>query len=142
MKQLAVEPDGILFGYTAVKGRTYKSMNYHRQPGLRPDKTKWNSNISREEECNYFEQCETRDWLSQSGDYWWVAADARAAVGLTGERVAFFPMCQNHPGPWHGYPVSPDMDRDYEVPSELIRRWEEEGLIGPIVAKRMRRGVI
>ncbi len=127
MAQLAVEPDGIVFGPTALSGRTYKSMNYHRQPGLRPDKTKWNPEISRREEYAFFEQSEARGWLSPAGDYWWVATNARMAVGLTGERIAFFPICHNLPGPWHGYPVSPNTDRDYEVPSELIDRWEEHG---------------
>ncbi|UPJ52973.1 hypothetical protein IVB30_17615 [Bradyrhizobium sp. 200] len=140
MTQLAVESDGIVFGYTAGMKRTYKSMNYHRQPKLKPDKTKWDSAISRPAEYSYFEQCEAKSWLSQSGDYWWVSQDALTTVGLGGERLAFFPICHNHPGPWHGYPVSAISDRDYEVPKELIEKWEDDETIDDLIAGRMRKG--
>jgi hypothetical protein len=139
MAKLEVHADGILFGYTAKK-RTYKSMNYHRQPKLKPGKTIWQSAISREAEYNYFEQCEANVWLSSSGDYWWVSKEAKIAVGLNGERLAFFPVCRNEPGPWHGYPVSAISDRDYEVPNELIDIWEKDQTIDDLIAGRMRKG--
>ncbi|MBB5046266.1 hypothetical protein HNR60_001011 [Rhodopseudomonas rhenobacensis] len=140
MQKLAVEPDGIVFGYTAGKKRTYKSLNYHRQPNLKRGKTIWHTAIAREAEYTYFEQCEAGDWLSPSGDYWWVSKDATTTVGLSGERLAFFPVCSNHPGPWHGYPVSAISDRDYEVPHELIDKWEDSAIIDDLVAGRMRKG--
>lgn len=140
MAQLAVEPDGILFGYTACKQRTYKSLNYHRQPNLKPKKTKWDSSISRDDEFGYFDQSESKAWLSSSGDYWWVSKEAKTTVGLAGERLAFFPPCNNHPGPWHGYPVSALSDRNYEVPDELIKKWEEDETIDDLIAGRMRKG--
>src|SRR3954447_2840209 len=115
MPQLSVDPDGIVFGYTAKKKRTYKSLNYHRQLKLKPDKTKWASSVSPADEYSYFERCEDKDWLSTSGDYWWVSIYAALTVGHMGERMAFFPVCTNHPGPWHGYPVSAIADRNYEV---------------------------
>jgi hypothetical protein len=140
MAQLAVEFDGIVFGYTAGSKRTYKSLNYHRQPNLRPNKTKWDTAISREDEYGYFEQSEVSAWLSLSGDYWWVSERAATRVGLKGERLAFFPICHNHPGPWHGYPVSALSDRDYEVPSEVIEKWENDEIIDDLIAGRMRKG--
>ncbi len=63
-------------------------------------------------------------------------------MGLAGERMAFFPACGNHPGPWHGYPVSAASNRDYEVPGELVDKWEDDKVIDEIVAGRMRKGKI
>lgn len=142
MAQLAVDPDGILFGYTAGMGRSYKSMNYHRQPTLKPNKTKWDPSVSLPQEYGCFEQSEADNWVSASGDYWWVATNASIVVGRTGERIAFFPACPNHPGPWHGYPVSPTSNRSYEVPDALIEKWEDSGVIDDLIAKRMRSGKI
>ena len=139
MARLAIEPDGIVFGHTS-KGRTYKSLNYHRQPKLKPGKTIWDSSVSRDAEYGYFEHSEDKEWLSSSGDYWWVSKNAKLAIGLNGERIAFFPICHNHPGPWHGYPVSPISNRDYEIPSELIDKWENDDTIDDLIAGRMRKG--
>ncbi len=140
MTQLAVEVDGILFGYTDAKKRTYKSLNYHRQPNLKPSKAKWDSSIGRDVEYAYFNHSETQAWLSASGDYWWVSKGAKTTVGLNGERLAFFPVCSNHPGPWHGYPVSALTDRNYEVPGEVIEKWEADETIDDLIAGRMRKG--
>jgi hypothetical protein len=142
MAQLAVESDGIVFGYTAGKKRTYKSMNYHRQPKLKTGKAKWSPTVSREAEYNCFEVSEGGDWISSSGDYWWVSKDASIKVGRSGEKLAFFPACANHPGPWHGYPVAPMSDRNYEVPQALIDKWEDDGVIDDLIARRMRGGKI
>jgi hypothetical protein len=141
MVQLAVEPDGIVFGYTA-KERTYKSLNCHRQQNLKPNKSKWASSISREEEYGCFDRSENRAWVSSSGDYWWVSEGAKTTVGVNGERLAFFPVCNNHPGPWHGYPVAPRDNENYEIPEDVIQAWEAAGVIDDLVAARMRRGKI
>ncbi len=142
MVQIAVDPDGIVFGYTAGKKRTYKSLNYHRQPKLKPGKTLWCSSIARAAEFTYFDQSEKEGWLSASGDYWWVSPKADVVVGLNGERMAFFPACDIHPGPWHGYPVSALSNRDYEIPTDLIEKWEDNKAIDDLTATRMRKGKI
>lgn len=124
MAQLAVEVDGILFGYTDANKRACKSLNYHRQPNLKPSKAKWESSIGRYVEYYYFSYGEAHVWLSASRDYWWVSKGAKTTVGLNGERLAFFPMCSA--GPWRGYPVSALTDRNYEVPGEIIVKWEAD----------------
>lgn len=141
MAKLAVESDGIVFGYTKASGRSYKSMNYHRVR-IKPGKTLWATSVSRLEEYAIFDESDDKGWSSMQGDYWWVSKDAGGVVGEHGERVAFFPRCHNHPGPWHGYPVSAIDDRDYEIPEDLIERWEADDVIDDLVAGRMRRGKI
>jgi hypothetical protein len=140
MQQLKVEHDGILYGHTTNQ-RLYKSLNYHRSLSGRP-KTLWSPDVQRLAEAQFFDISDTAQWCSQSGDFWWVANDAGLSIGQGGERLAFFPRCQNQQGPWHGYPVSPNSDTNYEVPGEIIKEWEDRGTINRIWARRMRRGRI
>ncbi|MGJ5020369.1 hypothetical protein [Bradyrhizobium oligotrophicum] len=149
MKKLDVQSDGTVFGYTREKskshppgGRTYKSLNYHRQSKLKPGKTIWSKNLSLEDEASLFDSSDFCGWLSVRGDLWWVGSNAGVVVGVRGERVAFFPRCDNHPGPWHGYPVAPSDDESYEIPEDVIRIWEADKTVDNLTAKRMRRGKI
>lgn len=147
MHRLTVESDGIVFGYTRRPttppgGRTYKSMNYHRHSNFKQGKTIWHSGFPVSQEPIAFDESDFEQWVDGSGNLWWISRGATTAVGAKGERLAFFPVCQNHPGPWHGYPVSPRDDEAYEVPPNLIMCWETAGLINKITAGRMRRGKI
>jgi len=142
MSQLTVESDGIVFGHTANEKRTYKSLNYHRQAKQKRGKTIWATAIKPETEYAIFEESEVSKWLSSSGDYWWVSKGAKTIVGLGGERLAFFPFCSNHPGPWHGYPVSPSSDPNYEVPKALVDKWEDDHRVNDVIAGRIRKGKI
>lgn len=117
-------------------------MNYHRQVNHRPRKSIWAKSLSVVAEAQLFDESDFQGWLSARGDLWWVALNADLVVGLRGERVAFFPMCKGHPGPWHGYPVAPKDNDDYEIPKEVIEAWEAAEIVDDLVARRMRRGDI
>lgn len=148
MHRLSVESDGIVFGYTRRQakqpggGRSYKSMNYHRHGGFKRGKTIWHSNFSVISEAQAFDESDFNQWVDPDGQLWWVSKDAKVTLGVNGERLAFFPACSNHPGPWHGYPVAPANDENYEVPEPLITTWEKSGVVDELVAGRMRKGKI
>lgn len=148
MQTLSVESDGIVFGYTRRQaslpegGRTYKSMNYHRHPGFKRGKTIWHPTFPVASEAQAFDESDYGPWEDSRGHLWWVSQNAKVTLGLKGERVAFFPACPNHPGPWHGYPVAPANDENYEIPETLIAMWEQNGIVDDLVAGRMRKGKI
>lgn len=148
MKKLSVQSDGIVFGYTRRQsnspagGRSYKSLSYHRQAGYKRGKTIWNRQVSVTEEAKAFDDSDFEQWQDADGHLWWVSPGASVIVGANGERLAFFPRCSNHPGPWHGYPVAPKDDENYEIPEDLIATWELNGVVDELVAGRMRRGKI
>lgn len=148
MQRLRAESDGIVFGYTRREsttkagGRTYKSMNYHRQSGYRPGKNIWHPSFAVSREPVAFDESDFARWEDARGNLWWTSAGAAMMIGTKGERIAFFPACANHPGPWHGYPVAPRDDEDYEIPEQLITLWESAGVVDDLVAGRMRRGKI
>ncbi|MES2449635.1 MAG: hypothetical protein V4610_03615 [Pseudomonadota bacterium] len=118
-------------------------MSYHRQK-IKAGKTLWAPAIAVAEEADFFETSDDRIWSCDGGNHWWIAKDGARIVGKLGERVAFFPRCGNHPGPWHGYPVSPANDEHYEVPEEVISKWESgtRPWIDDLVAGRIRKGKI
>lgn len=139
MLQIRIESDGIVFGYTRKNKRSYKSLNYHRRL-VKPGKTQWSQTITRETESSYFDESDYESWCSEEGHHWWISKDAAVRIGNRGERIAFFPCCENHPGPWHGYPVSAIEDHNYEVPEELVSQWQDGGTIDDLAAARLRRG--
>lgn len=140
MNRLAAESDGIVFGFTSRNARTYKSMNYHRHK-IKKNKTLWSPTVAVTEEAGFFNASDDGVWSCHAGNYWWVSENAVKVIGQLGERVAFFPRCDNHPGPWHGYPVSVTNDEHYEVPEEIISEWEsgKNPRIDDLVAGRMRK---
>jgi hypothetical protein len=143
LQRLAAEIDGIVFGYTSRNDRTYKSMNYHRNK-IKAGKTLWSKTVSVSEEADFFDTSDYKIWKCDQENYWWISQNASRVVGNFGERVAFFPHCGNHPGPWHGYPVSPSNDEHYEIPEEVVSTWEagDKPRIDDLVAGRIRKGKI
>jgi len=148
MEFLHSESDGIVFGYTRRQSNTsegglsYKSMNYHRHSGYKRGKTIWNSDFPVSQEPIAFDESDFARWMDSAGNLWWTSNGAATKVGANGERVAFFPKCANRPGPWHGYPVSPRDDENYEIPEQLIREWQTKNIIDDLIACRMRKGKI
>lgn len=147
MQRIRADGDGTLFGFTKLNDRTYKSMNYHRKQ-IKRGKNLWGDGVPVAEEPLLFDTSDERLWHCDQGNYWWISRDGDRVVGVLGERVAFFPHCGNHPGPWHGYPVSPMDDDNYEIPEEVIQIWEKEfvneneDFIDDLVLDRIRRGKI
>ena len=141
---MAVESDGVVFGFTTLNRRSYKSMNYHRQGKFKRGKTLWASEVGVAEEPMFFESSDANGWSCAADNYWWISANGVRAIGALGERIAFFPRCGNHPGPWHGYPVAPSNDENYEVPEEIIAMWEagEKPWVDNLIAGRIRKGKI
>ncbi len=143
MERLRAESDGIVFGFTSRNARTYKSMNYHRAK-IKSGKTLWAKAVSVPDEADFFEVSDEKIWKCNDNNYWWISYNATRVVGELGELIAFFPYCRNHPGPWHGYPVSPANDVYYEVPEEVVSAWEagDTPWIDDLVAGRIRKGKI
>lgn len=129
-----MEVDGFLFGPNN-SGKTYKSLNYHRN-APKPGKSRWSEGFSRDEEYQLFCVCDAENWACVDGNYWGTR-DGIFALGTTQERFSFFPLNANPLVPWHGYPIK-GSSRDYRVPESIIELWLKAGKINGIIAKRIR----
>lgn len=129
-----METDGFLFGPN-VSGKTYKSLNYHRN-APKPGKSLWNSDFTRENEFDLFCMCDETNWRCTNGNYWGTL-NGKYILGTTEERFSFCPSNANPLVPWHGYPIR-GSSRDYRVPDEIIEMWLVAEIIDGITAKRIR----
>ena len=143
MQKIAAQGDGVVFGVTSRHGRTYISMNYHRH-SFKKGKTLWHQSVAVPDEAEFFDTSDDKMWECKQGHYWWIDQGGKRVIGAGGEFIAFFPHCPNHPGPWHGYPVSPRDDEHYEVPEEIVLKWESgtNPWIDDLIAGRIRKGKI
>lgn len=129
-----METDGFLFGPND-SGKTYKSLNYHRN-APKPGKSRWSETVSRDEEYDLFCVCDKENWSCVDGHYWGTL-NGIFALGTADERFSFFPSNANPLVPWHGYPIK-GSSRDYRVPEPIIEMWLKAGMINGIIAKRIR----
>jgi hypothetical protein len=128
---------GILFGPND-HGKTYLSIFLHR--GIRPNKNKWSSNITPPIEYSIFCPSDYANYNDNSGHYWGFLNRGDLRIGLRGERLCKFPLPSNIIDPWHGYPVSPMNDGDYNAPPDyLVQRWPQTGDISRTFARRIQK---
>lgn len=129
-----MEQDGFLYGPNG-SGKTYKSLNYHRNP-QKPGKSLWHGNFTRDEEFELFCLCDNTQWVCVDGNYWGTR-NGKYILGTAEERFSFYPSNANPLVPWHGYPIR-SSSRDYRVPDEIIEMWLTAKIIDGITAKRIR----
>ena len=128
--------EGVEFGPTGT-GKLYLSAFHHR--GTRNvNKTCWRSEFTPEREFGLFAEGDGKDWFCADGHLWCIADGGRTVLGKGGERIGFCPHVAEPVRRWHGYPVRAVVD--YDVPEEVVCRWEEGKEISPITARRIRGG--
>lgn len=129
-----METDGFLYGPNK-SGKTYKSLNYHRNTP-KPNKSRWLDTFSRDEEFDLFCGCDAQNWVCASGNYWGTI-NGKRLLGTQEERFSFCPSNSNSLVPWHGYPIK-SASRDYRVPDQIVDLWLNAKVIDGITAKRIR----
>jgi hypothetical protein len=124
-RQIDVDQDGVEF--VACDESKYKSLNVHRsRSGTRHNKSIWNGDLSRGDECHAFCEAHLQKWHDGEGDCWSVAKDEGGIpFGTRDERLAFFWAPQNDPDPWHGFPVSRKGELPFSKspPDWLVEQW-------------------
>lgn len=128
---------GLQYGPTA-SGKLDISVYHHRNTA-NGKKTLWDSAFKPSEEYLLFELGDGSGWFCSEGNLWGILDDGRRRLGTGGERLSFCPLNPNATLPWHGYPVS-TASHDYEVPEDVMEKWEIFEVISKITARRIRGG--
>lgn len=132
-------PEGTLF--LRDKCKHYLSYNKHRPlssskssiNGYPPSRWK----LSRDDEYGVFLNADNYNWNDPDGHYWGILMYF-AILGTRGEKIAFFRKPINSADPWHGYPISPVMNKDDAPPHEsVIYIWETMNIIDAFDAQRI-----
>jgi hypothetical protein len=118
--------------FVACDDSKYKSLNAHRsKSGTKHDKSIWNPDLSRGDECHTFCEASILKWHDGEGDCWSVVKDGAIQYGTRDERLAFFWAPQNEIDPWHGFPVGRKHGLPFRrrPPDQLIEQWHGSGRI-------------
>jgi len=132
---------GILF--KTCDDSSYKSLDAHRsESGTRHQKSIWNDDLSRNDECHTFCEANIEQWHDKDGNCWSVVTGKTVYFGTRKEWVAFFWMPQNDVDPWHGFPVSRTGKVPFlrKLPDELVERWRQNSRIDFTMQLRLLQG--
>ncbi len=133
----SITPSGILFGPNG-SGKTYISLNYHRGVPT-AFKSTWDTSISRVDEYDIFCDADGANRCDASGVYWGIRNMSFDVLGSRGERLAKFPATVNVQDPWHGYPASPNLKGEADLPSEgVLTVLETYGDMARVWVRRLR----
>jgi hypothetical protein len=127
---------GIPFGPTPT-GKYYECLYAHR--GAVPGKSVWHTAITPQLEYQLFVNADVSGWCDARGHYWSLKAGGSVPVGTRQERLGKHPLTRNPSDPWHGYPASPALNGDGDMPEDdLIERWLFDRVITRAFARRLR----
>ena len=127
-------------------GHCYQPVSYHSyRAKKRNDKTRWIENANFE--YDIFNLSDEHDgrilknnpfikderWVNDDNKGLYAIKDRGDCIlGMTGERLAFFPLPQNADESWHGYPTD-----STNLGDKLINHWLSIGVIDKSVCRKL-----
>lgn len=121
------------YGPTA-RQHYYQPIHYHaRTARQRPEKNRW---------C--LREGEQYEVFRVADEPWWqcflnhclfsIIDNGNTVLGMSGERLAKFPLPRNSSDPYHGFPILTDDDKPSPA---LLDLWEATGIITPHVRRKI-----
>jgi hypothetical protein len=113
-----------------------------------PREAQWSKELRRDQEFAVFDLADIHDLLDGKGHLYGLRLAPNREIlelGTLGQQVAMFPRARPDE-PWHGYPlsplrrVSPPHPEERDVPTEVLRRMVERGLLNEIERRRLEKG--
>jgi hypothetical protein len=113
-----------------------------------PREAQWLKELSHDQEFGVFDLADTHELLDGKGHLYGFHLGPNQEIlelGTLEQQVAMFPRARPDE-PWHGYPLSPlrrvrsPHPEERDVPTEVLRRMVERGLLSEIERRRLEKG--